>query len=70
MIKNTNCAKGMTVLRGPHVIKCAELCPSSKMASQGADTPKHLSMSLVVLCFILASCVSIQNSVVLYLAFS
>lgn len=43
MIKNTNCAKGLSVLRGPHVIKCAELQPFSKTASRGVEAQKDLS---------------------------
>lgn len=42
MIKNIICAAGMLVLGGPHIIKCADLHPLSKPASQGADTPKGL----------------------------
>lgn len=37
------CAKGMQFLRGPHVIKCAELLPFSEAASQGAHSLKNSS---------------------------
>lgn len=50
MIKNTNCAKGMLVLRGPHVITGAELYPFSKNS----------------LCSISLSCISVQLDCVLF----
>lgn len=69
MIKNTTGAKGMLVLRGPHIIKCADLHPLSKKNSllRCWYAKEFVVWTPVHLCSISVSCVSIRNSFVITL---